>query len=77
MGVKLKLLQMGVGFNGLGEPLQRFLVNQTIYDDGLTKDTFFQRVDQVRYATLYVIWSLNQKLGTPPHDNWQETLNIQ
>ena len=74
--VKLGLLQMGVGFDGLGDPLQRFLVNQSVYDDGLTKDVFFQRIDQVRYAVLHVIWSLNQKLGRSPQDTWQEDLNV-
>jgi hypothetical protein len=30
----------------------------------------------VRYAALYMIWSLNQKLGRSVQDNWQEDLNV-
>jgi hypothetical protein len=75
--VKLGLLKLGVGFdNGLADPLHRFAVTQTIFDDGLTKDTFFQRVDQVRYGVLLALWTLQAKVGRPPHDNWQDTLNV-
>jgi len=76
MEIKLGLLQMGVGFNGLADPLERVSITHNVYDDGLTKDNFFRRVEQVRYAVLYLIWSLNHKLGNPPQDNWQETLNV-
>jgi len=45
--VQLQLMQMGVLYDGINDPLQRVTVLQQVHYDGLTKDTLFQRVFQV------------------------------
>jgi len=45
--VQLQLMQVGVLYDGINDPLERVTVLQQIYYDGLTKDALFQRVFQV------------------------------
>ena len=45
--VQLQLLQLGVMFDGIRDPLERVVVLQHIYYDALTKDAFVQRLFQV------------------------------
>jgi hypothetical protein len=45
--VQLQLLHLGVMFDGISDPLERVLVLQHVYYDGLAKDTFVQRLFQV------------------------------
>ena len=74
--IRLGLLQLGVEFNGLDDTPNQFVVSQRIYDDGLTKDAFAQRLSQVKNAMLFVLWSISRKLGQPPSDNWPDNLHV-
>jgi hypothetical protein len=64
--LRFKLLQSGVLFDGMSEPLQRVVVTQRIYYDGLTKDAFLQRVTLILNALLLVLWTLARKFQEPP-----------
>jgi hypothetical protein len=45
------------------EPFVRVVVGQRIYLDGLTQDSFLQRVSQVRNGVIAVIWSVARHLN--------------
>jgi hypothetical protein len=38
------------------------MIRKTIWDDGLTKDLFMTRVDEVNSAVVFVIWMLQRRL---------------
>lgn len=67
--IKIKLLDMGLDFNGLAEPVQRIDIGQRIYIDGMTKDAFLQRVSQVKRAQIVVLWSIGRILQQPTDDD--------
>ena len=60
--LRLELLSMNVEFGGASEPLKRISVTQRIYLDGLSKDTFHQRISLVKSGLLMVIWSLRRHI---------------
>jgi hypothetical protein len=60
--LRFRLLLMNVDFAGVAEPMQRVMLTQRIYLDGLTKDSFVQRFLVVRNAVIAVIWSIIQDL---------------
>ncbi|HRQ64126.1 MAG TPA: DUF2299 family protein [Xanthomonadaceae bacterium] len=64
--LRLRLLEMHVEFNGLGEPLERVHLNQRLYLDGLSRDALMQRVSQVKDAMICVIWLVLRHLGQEP-----------
>lgn len=64
--LRFRLLNMGVDFSGIGEPLERVTVAQRIYLDGLTKDRFLQRLAVVKNALIAVIWSIGRRLSHLP-----------
>lgn len=72
--VRFGLLQMGVEFAGLDDPPRQLVLTQRIYNDGLTKDAFVQRMMQVRNATLFAVWSITRGLQRPP-DSWPESIH--
>jgi hypothetical protein len=74
--LRLRLLQLGVEFNGIGAPLQMLRVSQFIYDDGLTKDAFLHRVQQVKDAAYFILMFLSYRLDQPPQENWQDNINV-
>lgn len=61
--LRFTLLQLGVDFNGVQEPLERVMVGQRVYLDGMTRDSFLQRVSQVRNGVLAVIWTISRALN--------------
>jgi hypothetical protein len=67
-GLKMKLLDTGLDFNGLAEPVQRIDIGQRIYTDGMTKDAFLQRTSQVKFAQILVLWSIAHILQQPTDD---------
>lgn len=67
--IRFRLLDIGVEFSGIAEPLREIRVSQRIYHDGLTKDRFLQRVSQVRNGVLTVIWMIARKLAQPPPEH--------
>jgi hypothetical protein len=52
-----------LGFKTLSET---FAIIQSIFEDGLTKDVFFQRVGKVANAGAVVRWVISKKLDEPP-----------
>jgi hypothetical protein len=64
--LRFSLLNLGVEFSGVTEPPQEIRISQRIYEDGLTKDRFLQRVSQVRNGVLNVLWMIARKLAQPP-----------
>ena len=74
--IRLGLVQMGVEFVGVEDLPKKIVVTQRIYDDGLTKDSFVQRVMQVRNAMFFTTWTLAKFLEQPPPDDWPDSLNV-
>jgi len=66
--LRFDLIKMGVDFNGMAEPVQQVDITQRMYDDGLTKDRFLQRVTKIKNAQVLVIWSINRAFDQPPDD---------
>ena len=64
--LRFDLLATDVEFSGLGEPLQRVNLAQPIFYDALTKDTFMQRVSEVKKALLLVLWKIGWLMEEPP-----------
>ena len=64
--MRFSLLNLGVEFSGVAEPLQEVRISQRIYYDGLIKDRFLQRVSQVRNGVLTVVWMVARRLAQPP-----------
>lgn len=60
--LRFELLKLGVDFEGFTEPVRQIRVLQKIYDDGLTKDRFVQRLSLVKAGLLLVIWRLGKTL---------------
>lgn len=48
--LQLRLLLMGLEFQGIAYPLERIIVQHFFFYDGLTKDAFFQKISLVRRA---------------------------
>ncbi len=74
--VRLGLLQMGVEFGGIDDIPEQIVITKVIYDDARIKDTFLQRVTQVRDATLFTIWSLVRRFDEPPSNEWPENIHV-
>lgn len=64
--LRFTLLNLGVEFHGIQDPLTRLMIGQRIYYDGLSKDTFLQRVSQVRNGILAAIWTVARRLNFSP-----------
>lgn len=60
--IRFGLLNLGVEFTGVTEPLEMVRVRSEIWDDALTKDTFMSRVDEVNAAIVFVLWTLQRRL---------------
>lgn len=69
--LRFGLLKLGVEFTGVVDPLELVMIRKTIWDDGLTKDVFMTRVDDVNSAVVFVIWMLQRRL--PGGDAGSET----
>ena len=66
--LRFGLLQAGVDFMGIDDPLDLIMMRQNIYDDGLTKDMFFQRLHQVIRGMRFVLWALMRDNLVPPKE---------
>ncbi len=64
--IRFQLLHMGVEFEGIADVPERITVVLAVYADGLTKDSFFQRVSQIHSATFAAIWMVARKFAQPP-----------
>jgi len=66
--LRFDLLKMGVDFGGFDEPVTQLHVSQRMYDDGLTKDRFLQRVTKIKNAEILILWSIRRAFDQPPDD---------
>jgi hypothetical protein len=66
--LRFDLLKMGVDFEGFEDPVKMLNVTQRMYDDGLTKDRFLQRVTKIKNAQVLIIWTINRAFDQPPDD---------
>jgi len=64
--VKFRLLQMGLNFTGLGEPLKRLVLTKNLYLDGFNKNLFIHTLETVRNAMLTVLWALHREITEAP-----------
>ena len=65
--LRLKLIQFDVEFN-LPLDFNSVMIAKHIYMDGLTEDSFWRHVHEMRRAMLVVIWTLEQKFSIPFSD---------
>lgn len=72
--LRFSLLDLGVGFLGLDEPLGMINVSDYIYYDALTKDQLLHRVFHVRRALTLVNWMFNREFQEPPRRNGANAL---
>jgi len=61
--LRFGLLGFRIEFTGLVEPLEQVNIAQSIYDDGLTKDAFCQRVVDVKRATFFILFMVGRKFN--------------
>lgn len=64
--LKVAILSLGVGFEGAQEPFEQITVVQHLYEDGLTKDRFFQCLGQIRCAATLAGIKVGYGLENPP-----------
>lgn len=60
--IRFGLLNQGVEFTGVAEPLELVMIRKSIWDDALTKDCFMARIDEVNSAVIFVLWTLQRRL---------------
>src|SRR5882672_2281009 len=60
--LRFGLLNLGVEFTGVTEPLELVMIRKSIWDDALTRDCFMNRVDEVNAAVIFVLWTLQRRL---------------
>lgn len=68
-GLRFELLKMGVDFAGFDEPVKLLNVSQRMYDDGLTKDRFVQRMSKIKNGQVLILWTLRRAFDQPPGDD--------
>jgi hypothetical protein len=68
-GLRFALLKMGVDFGGFDEPVKMLAVIQRMYDDGLTKDRFLQRVTKIKNSQVLILWTIRRAFDQPPGDD--------
>jgi len=66
------IILLDVGFAGIQDPLQLIIFDQRIYDDGLTKDAFLQRITKVRNAGILAANIISRYLSEPPPPSPEE-----
>jgi len=65
--LRLKIIQFDVEFN-LPLDFTSVMIAKHVYLDGLTEDSFWRHVHEMRRAMLVVIWTLEQKFSIPFSD---------
>lgn len=66
--LRLVLLSLNIESEGVGYPFKSVNIYQFIYSDGLTKDTFFQRMFHVRKGIQIVVAMCKQHCNMSPPD---------
>lgn len=73
--LRFGLLNMGVEFTGVTEPLELIMIRKSIWDDALTKDCFMNRVDEVNAAAVFILWTLQRRLPNTELDAESSSIN--
>ena len=65
---RIELLRLGIDYSGVESPLKRVVLVESIYFEGaldsvLAKDTFFQRIEQIRRGVAMVQLLIRRRLG--------------
>jgi hypothetical protein len=66
--LRFGLLKLGVEFGPIQDGVTNLNVTQRMYDDGLTKDRFLQRVGKIRNAQVLILWTINRTFDQSPDD---------
>ena len=66
--LRFELLRMGVDFEGFEDPVKQLVVLQRMYNDGLTKDRFAQRITKIKNAQVLILWTIQRAFHEPPDD---------
>jgi hypothetical protein len=66
--IRMEMLRLGIDFSGVELPLKRIVLAESIYFEGgldgtLAKDTFFQRIEQIRRGVAMLQLILRRRLG--------------
>lgn len=63
--LRFGLLNLDVGFNGVLLPLRNIELSKPIHYDGLTKQIFLEKMDKVKRAVIFTLWTFDRKFGAP------------
>lgn len=63
--LRFEVARLGLGFQGIREPLHKFGVLTMVYRDALTQDNFCHRVFRVKNAVLLCLWTIGRALEGP------------
>lgn len=66
--LRLELLKMGVQFYGIELPIHRVGISAPIYEDGLTRDAFVERLFRVKRALLFILWAYERTMESQSLD---------
>jgi len=64
--LRLELLRIGAEYSGLEVPLRTWVVLAKIYDEALTKQALFERLQLVRRGTYIVNMMVGRRITSPP-----------
>jgi hypothetical protein len=64
--LQYSLLQMNVEYANVGDPFELVVTSQRVYSDSLIRDTFIQRVIQVRNAQVMILLKIASLMNEPP-----------
>ncbi len=64
-GIRFKLLDMRVDFQGVAIPLDRINLRMRLYAEDLTRTSFFDTLGSLQNAMLFLIWTVRRALDQP------------
>lgn len=66
--IRLRLIELGVEFQGIEYPAQKIVIHVPVYFDGTTRESFFNKQRKVKNATYLLQWVLKSRfdLDDPP-----------
>lgn len=74
--IRIKLLDMGVDFQGVAVPLRQINLRMRLYAEDLTRSRFFDTLGRLQNAMLYVIWTVRRILDQPALESDEPDLRI-
>lgn len=64
--LRRQILLLGVGYDGIGEPLEKVIFEDILYVEDLNKSSFLQSIRKVRNASLLAVTIIAQRFNEPP-----------